>query len=202
MAIPSDRLAGLRSLAIADTDFAQLAAVRDYSRIGDHFIAIRLIGEVTLERGIFAEEWHDGQIVDIPETVPGIHIVAAGTPHRAKSVQGYWHIDPRDELIMTVPGRDEHHPAYRFVVETVRRPGEFDRVAWFCRSCHGPLVDVPVAEAVVDIPALEEDIEVAVLAFNRDELQRTCRQCGVLHPFAYSPLTPPSAGVDAARQEW
>ena len=63
------------------------------------------------------------------------------------------------------------------VVESARRADDVDGFEWFCFNCGGLVhrIEVVVKDIVKDLPPL-------YAAFYADEGQRTCPQCGVVHP--------------------
>ncbi|MEU0797061.1 hypothetical protein ABZ342_43965 [Amycolatopsis sp. NPDC005961] len=63
------------------------------------------------------------------------------------------------------------------VVERVRPEGTTEQFGWFCRECGTKVhsVELQVRDIVADLPPVFE-------AFHASVEQRTCGNCGALHP--------------------
>ena len=85
--------------------------------------------------------------------------------------------------IFLLPPHVRHSPqrpepgSIGLVIERQRPQGLRDGFEWYCPACHALLhrVEVQLKSIVADLPPLFE-------AFYADAAQRTCRQCGALHP--------------------
>jgi len=100
--------------------------------------------------------WEGGRVHDIPIRAGEVFLLP---PHLRHSPQ------------RPMPG------SVGLVVESPRPSGEKDGFEWFCFEC-GALVhrvEIALADAVKDLPPL-------FAAFYADEVARTCRGCGSLHP--------------------
>ncbi|MBP7272330.1 MAG: 3-hydroxyanthranilate 3,4-dioxygenase [Saprospiraceae bacterium] len=58
------------------------------------------------------------------------------------------------------------------VIERYRKPGEMDKLMWFCDSCHAPL-----HEATFALKDIGTQIKQAIEDFRANETQRTCQRC-------------------------
>lgn len=85
--------------------------------------------------------------------------------------------------VFILPPHARHSPqrpvpgSIGLVVEGARAPGQKDGFEWFCFNC-GSLVhrvEVEVTDIVKDLPPLYD-------AFYASEADRTCKNCGAMHP--------------------
>ena len=89
----------------------------------------------------------------------------------------------REGDVFLLPAHVRHSPqrpvpgSVGLVVESARRADDVDGFEWFCFNCGGLVhrIEVVVKDIVKDLPPL-------YAAFYADEGQRTCPQCGVVHP--------------------
>ena len=89
----------------------------------------------------------------------------------------------REGEILLLPGHFRHSPqrpepgSVGLVVERVRPADVDDAFEWYCLECFALIhrVEVNVQNIVKDLPPLFE-------AFYSSLEQRTCRQCGAVHP--------------------
>ncbi|MFN4081049.1 MAG: 3-hydroxyanthranilate 3,4-dioxygenase [Saprospiraceae bacterium] len=89
-------------------------------------------------------------------------------------------IDIRQGEMFLLPARVPHSPqrpanTVGLVVERRRRPGEVDKLMWFCESCNAPL-----HEAGFALRDIGTQIKQAIEAFAADESARTCKRCGAV----------------------
>lgn len=89
----------------------------------------------------------------------------------------------REGEVFLTPPHMRHSPqrpmpgSIGLVVEGTRQPGIKDGFEWFCFNCGHRVhrVEVEVRDIVKDLPPLFEQ-------FYANEQQRTCAQCGTVHP--------------------
>ncbi len=89
-------------------------------------------------------------------------------------------IDIREGEMFLLPPRVPHSPqrpadTIGLVIERTRRPGEIDRLMWFCEKCGHPL-----HEAGFPLTDIGTQIKAAIEAFKADLSARTCKQCGTV----------------------
>jgi 3-hydroxyanthranilate 3,4-dioxygenase len=89
-------------------------------------------------------------------------------------------IDIREGEMFLLPPRTPHSPqrpagTVGLVLERHRRPGEIDKLMWFCESCGEKL-----HEAGFPLQDIGSQIKHAIAAFMADEKLRTCKQCGTV----------------------
>ena len=85
--------------------------------------------------------------------------------------------------IFLLPPHVRHSPqrpepgSIGLVIERQRPQGLFDGFEWYCPACHALVhrVEVQLKSIVADLPPLFE-------AFYADTAQRTCNNCGAVHP--------------------
>lgn len=86
----------------------------------------------------------------------------------------------REGDIFLLPARVPHSPqrpakTVGLVVERQRRPGELDRLQWYCDSCDQLLYD-----ASFELVDLGKQLKPVIEKFYRDEQLRTCKKCGTV----------------------
>jgi 3-hydroxyanthranilate 3,4-dioxygenase len=87
-------------------------------------------------------------------------------------------IDIRAGEMFLLPARVPHSPqrpagSVGIVLERNRRPGEIDKLLWFCENCNRPL-----HEAAFPLEDIGTQIKDAIQAFKENEPARTCKHCG------------------------
>jgi 3-hydroxyanthranilate 3,4-dioxygenase len=122
-------------------------------------------------------DFHDDPVEEFFYQLKGtmvLKIAEAGRIHDVPIRQGE---------IFLLPPHMRHSPqrpqegSVGLVVESARQPDARDGFEWFCFGC-GALVhrvEVKVTNIVTDLPPL-------FAAFYADEVARTCRACGQVHP--------------------
>lgn len=93
----------------------------------------------------------------------------------------------REGEVLLCPAGTPHCPlrppgTWGLVIERKRRPGELDRLAWFCERCDAPLHEVSFA-----CGDIETELRALIEAFNADPERRTCRACGAVLPVPIAP---------------
>jgi 3-hydroxyanthranilate 3,4-dioxygenase len=89
-------------------------------------------------------------------------------------------IDIREGEMFLLPPRTPHSPqrpagTVGLVLERHRRPGEIDKLMWFCESCGEKL-----HEAGFPLQDIGSQIKQAIAEFMADEKLRTCQHCGTV----------------------
>ena len=89
-------------------------------------------------------------------------------------------IDIRQGEMFLLPPRIPHSPqrpagTVGLVLERHRRPGEVDKLLWFCEKCGNPL-----HEAGFALQDIGTQIKTAIGTFKGDESARTCQKCGTM----------------------
>jgi 3-hydroxyanthranilate 3,4-dioxygenase len=86
----------------------------------------------------------------------------------------------REGEMFLLPPRIPHSPqrpanTIGLVVERVRKPGEIDKLMWFCENCHHKLHEASFAmkDIVKELPPIMN-------AFMESEEKRTCDNCGAV----------------------
>ena len=74
-------------------------------------------------------------VIQVPRVPLGVRINVAGTPHRTEFLFGYWHINDKDEIIISLPPPAPDLPSYLVIVMGFPHEGETDRMAWYCEKC-------------------------------------------------------------------
>lgn len=196
-------LAALEALVVDFASPESLGALGDgFRKVGDHYVLVkrRPRAELAADRAYIVGE--EG-IAEVPPFSAGLRINRAGVPHRMRLLHGYWHINPRDELVLLQPevGTDD---VTVVMIEKAPTRGEVEAIAWFCLGCAAPLHRVEYPSNADGGPLFDAAAEGdSVAAFNADVALRTCRRCGAVHPLAYRvvpALNPPDA--EAARGTW
>ncbi len=87
-------------------------------------------------------------------------------------------IDIREGDMFLLPPRTPHSPqrpanTVGIVIERYRKPGEMDKLMWFCESCNNKLHEAsfPVTDIVKELPPIMKN-------FMDSEDLRTCKACG------------------------
>jgi hypothetical protein len=124
----------------------------------------------------------DGEIV--AEERANIMFVRPLVPHHAEHGYGFWHVN--DEQEMTLNLRLSETRGVTVLCEGFPKKGRHDRFAWFCLECLEPLYMREVETGRVGLPGFYAVEDEAFRTFNGDEGLRTCKNCGTVHPLAYS----------------
>ncbi len=204
---PLDKVAG------GDWDYLQEKVMKQFfgfKDIGDNVVGIR-----TIERDTVAEygqkavpvslpairknyEIGPKGVVEVPRIPFSAHVTRAGTPHRTQHVFGYWHINDKDEIIISLPPEGGRPPR---VVIIMGKPGEgeTDRFAWYCDKC---LTLLFMRESTHFSTFWATELA-AVRAYNADPAHQVCPTCGHKNPLAYSGMQPADRPEErAARFVW
>ncbi len=118
-----------------------------------------------------------------------VHVIEDGRERRVRIAEGE---------VFLLPKRTYHSPrrppgSVGLVIERPRLKDELDGFAWFCPACANKLHEVEFWCADI-----ETELGRVVGAFNRDEVQRTCKKCGsvLADPASYEHWDPAKA------QDW
>jgi len=82
-----------------------------------------------------------------------------------------------------LPGNTPHSPqrpeegSIGLVIERIREEGTLEKFQWYCLNC-----DALVHEVELQVRDIVEDLPPVFQAFYADEQQRTCANCGTVHP--------------------
>lgn len=84
----------------------------------------------------------------------------------------------REGEMFLLPPRIPHSPqrpanTIGLVIERYRRPGEMDKLIWYCDNCHNQL-----HEATFALEDIVTQLKEAITQFMSSEELRTCDQCG------------------------
>jgi 3-hydroxyanthranilate 3,4-dioxygenase len=87
-------------------------------------------------------------------------------------------IDIREGDMFLLPPRTPHSPqrpanTVGIVIERYRKPGEMDKLMWFCESCNHKLY-----EATMAVEDIVTQLPIAMNHFMNSEELRTCKECG------------------------
>lgn len=93
-------------------------------------------------------------------------------------------IDVKEGEVFMLPGNTPHSPqrpeagSIGVVVEQVRAEGETESFQWYCLNCSKLMhsVTLQVRDIVKDLPPVFEEF------YNRSDEDRTCPNCGAVHP--------------------
>ncbi len=86
----------------------------------------------------------------------------------------------REGEMFLLPPRVPHSPqrpagTVGLVIERYRKPGEIDKLMWFCENCHEKLY-----EAGFELQDIGTQIKAAIQEFMASEDLRTCKHCGTV----------------------
>ncbi len=86
----------------------------------------------------------------------------------------------REGEMFLLPPRIPHSPqrpanTIGLVIERYRKPGEHDKLMWFCENCHHKL-----HEASFALQDITTQIKAAISEFMESEALRTCKNCGTI----------------------
>ena len=103
-----------------------------------------------------------------------VDVMVDGQPHSV-------HIHEGETFLL--PGNTPHSPqrpeegSIGLVIERIREEGTLEKFQWYCPNCSALVheVELQVRDIVTDLPPVFE-------AFYADEQQRTCSNCGTVHP--------------------
>ena len=130
-----------------------------------------------------------------------LHVTRAGTPHHTQHVFGYWHINDKDEIIVTLPP-DGAEPGRVIIIMGKPTGEETDRFAWYCEKCV-TLLFMRELISGADFHKFWSAELAAVREYNADQKHQTCPSCGHKNPLAYSGLQPSDNPDErSARMMW
>ena len=175
---------------------------RSFYPCGDMLIGLRY-REAAADKAGFkfgrALKIMDGKIVEEPRG--DVTFTAPLIPHHAEHVYGFWHINEEQEMYVNLKLADDR--AVTILIEGFPQAGRKDRFAWYCLKCLNPLYMGEVETARVGLGGYYAAQEDAFNVFNADEKVRTCKECGTVHPVAYSIFPWKDDAVEkAARNLW
>lgn len=204
----TDELADFASAMRTAVDLSDLEEVEKFTGTGFRWAAGHMIAVQRLP--MFA--WADGgggpvelgpdgfKPWAIDRSKPGLYITPAGTPHHVPRGYGYWHVNPADEIYVWSVGATPQDFMNMVVLERERRPGEQDKIAWYCPNCTSLVHAVTVTCGENPKLAWDQTVAVereAVRDFNRNQKLRICGECGTEHPPAYRLMgLPPNEEVE------
>jgi hypothetical protein len=181
-----------------------------FKDVGDNVVGIR-----TIERDTVAEygqkavpvslpairknfEIGPNGLVEVPRIPYSAHVTRAGTPHRTQHVFGYWHINDKDEIIISLPAEGNRPP--RVLIIMGRPSGnETDRFAWYCEKC----LTLLFMRESTDFSVFWATELAAVRAYNANPNNQVCPCCGHKNPLGYSGMQPVDRPEErAARFLW
>lgn len=196
-----------------DWNFLEEKVIQKYAgfkAVGENVIGARSISldtasEVEGTKGAFNlvktrrnfEIGPDG-IIEVGREPLGIHVTAAGTPHRAEFIFGYWHINDKEEIIITLPPPAPDLPSYLVIVMGYPDEGETDRMAWYCEECTSLVHMAELDTGSAGFSAFWRWERDAVSVYNGDVKNRTCPECGHVNTLGYCAF--PSRDTPEERQ--
>lgn len=95
----------------------------------------------------------------------------------------FYDVPIREGEIFLLPPHVRHSPqrpeagSIGLVVEPKRQPGELDAIEWYCFDC-----GARVYRAELQLQSIVRDLPPVYQAFYASEEDRTCGQCGAVHP--------------------
>jgi hypothetical protein len=141
-------------------------------------------------------------VVEVARTPLTVHVTRAGTPHHTQFMFGYWHINDKDELIVSVPPTDTA-PAYILIVMGHPTGKESDRIAWYCERCTNLMVLREYVTGTAGFQGFWPFERQALAEYNGDVRLRTCSECGLVNPLGYSGFMQHDTPEErAARMSW
>ena len=186
-----------------DWDFFEDKVVKKFfgfKTVGDNVVGIRPVTQGTIDKlGASAPpialvsvrrnfEIGPKGIVEVPRTPFSLHVTRAGTPHRTEHVFGYWHINDKDEVIVTLPPNGDE-PGRVVIVMGKPTGEETDRFAWYCEECV-TLLFMRELVSGRDFQKFWASELAAVREYNSDPRHQICPSCGHKNRLAYSSMQP------------
>jgi hypothetical protein len=123
-------------------------------------------------------------IEDAPNKPMYMQIVLGGTPHRHRGF-GFWHINDKDELYLPLPAETLGEPGHFVIMMQMATGEESERYGWYCIQCSTMLFEREYEIAEEGLDGFWDAMLQAVRAFNSDIKNRTCPECGAVHPPAF-----------------
>lgn len=142
-------------------------------------------------------------IVQVGREPLSVHVTCGGTPHHTEFLFGYWHVNDRDEIIVSLPPAAEGEPAHLVIVMGAPKPNETDRIAWYCDRCASLLFMRELNTGAEGFGKFWQWERAVVTEYNADERHRICRECGHANHRGYCAF--PNLDTDderAARMLW
>lgn len=140
-------------------------------------------------------------VVEVPRIPFSIHVTRAGTPHHVQHVFGYWHINDKDEIIVTLPPKGSQ-PGRLVVIMGKPTGKETDRFAWYCEKCV-TLLFLRECRTGEDFGKFWGAELAAVREYNSNPRNQICPDCGHKNPRGYSAMQPVDRPEErAARFQW
>jgi hypothetical protein len=142
-------------------------------------------------------------VVQVAREPLSVHVTRAGTPHHTEFLFGYWHINDKDEIIVSLPPAAPGEPAHLAIVMGFPKPNETDRMAWYCEQCTS-LVHMSELHTGLDgFSRFWQWEKAAVREYNAEVKRRTCRECGHVNSVGYSAFPNNDSDEErAARAAW
>lgn len=204
-----DFLTGLlgRKTAATIVDFAASDAqlrYRSFTPVGSMLIGLRFRGGAGADKKLEQRPGRqlkivEGRIEELPRS--NMMFTPPLVPHRTAHNYGFWHVNDEQELGINIALGDQKRVT--ILIEGFPEKGRLDRFAWYCNRCVTPLFVRSCETGRVGLGGFYHVQQQAVLEFNADDALRTCRNCGDVHPLAYSAFdwadTPEQR---AAREIW
>jgi hypothetical protein len=199
-----------------DWDFLNERVVKrffGFKTVGDNVVGIRTVAQGTIDKLDASAppvalvsvrrnfEIGPQGFVEVPRTPFSLHVTRAGTPHRTEHVFGYWHINDKDEIIVTLPP-DGDEPGKLIIVMGMPTGEETDRFAWYCEKC---LTLMFMRELVSgrDFKKFWAAELAAVREYNSDPKHQICPCCGHKNKLSYSGMQPSDTPAErGARMAW
>jgi len=179
-----------------DFDLLGNGAARQFSafdRLGkDHLMGIRMLGGAGRPNVMYGLRHGHPEVMDIVQPGKAFGFVPAGAAHHLTQDYGWWHVNDTEEIYIPVP---LVNGALAFVILEATFADRWDKFQWYCLSCYTFLHQRKVNTGRVGMAGYWEAEAAAVTEFNEDLERRTCRNCGAVHPLAYSFWQPGKEGL-------
>jgi hypothetical protein len=114
-----------------------------------------------------------------------LHVITSGTPHHSPHNFGFWHINDKDELYLQMRGNSEDELGYSLTIMGTPKDSDTDRVAWYCQTCETMIFERMLRTGQVGFHHFWKWEEASVREFNSNVQNRTCPECGDIHPLGY-----------------
>ncbi len=124
-------------------------------------------------------------IIGSPKQELVLHVITSGTPHHSAHNYGYWHINDKDELYLQMRGSADDNLGYSLTIMGSPSATDTDRIAWYCQSCGTMIFERLLRTGSVGFDHFWKWEEASVREFNAEIRNRTCSECGEVHPLGY-----------------
>ena len=158
----------------------------------DQIAGLRVMPPGGREKVMYGIENNKSVVLDLVRPGKFIGYIPPNAPHHLTKEFGWWHLNGTEEFYFTIPLSDGN---VCLIIFEANPPDRIDTFAWYCQKCLDPLHARTSKVGKVGLDGYWVDEAAAIEEFNGNEALRTCKECGTVHPLAYSVFDAPEKKV-------